>query len=606
VCGFVGAIGPCKVDLLGPLNSIKHRGPDYQGVSYGRIDDSFVSLGHARLSILDLSDSANQPFENDSSTIKLVFNGEIYNHFELRRRLQKIGFSFRTSSDTEVIIKLYEHYGTECFKYLNGIFAIVLVDLNKRQLILARDHFGTKPLFYSYSKEKGFCFSSEVTPLKKILEKDFGIERTFLPEFLANGFLYEPQTGRKDLKKVRPGHYLAVEFENFLESEIAFYEPERFAVDGASLSQLLAEEVSLQCLADVKVGVFFSGGVDSTVIAAKAADSVMGLFAEYSPPNLDSKFVDQVAKKIGIDLVKTSIEDDTSNAQDVLNEFRMLAEGMDELNSNFTYVATQKLAALSKQNGFKVMLSGMGADEMFLGYPRHSLARYWNLLKKLGGHQKLVDRFASRFKYFDRKVDRLKSFISADNFIEAYTSLVGYFSKQEITRLLDVGDVWIDAYKERLYCSNLFSCDQSLIENMYSLDRFGYMSMNLAYTDRASMREGVEIRVPYLSPVIDQYSLKNVLRLNNLGKSELKKMLLPVLGKKLINRRKVGFNPPLKNKIDLLGFNGISEIFESGRLSDYLNMDEVNRILRSHFKDGLDETYKLNQLIFLSLWLDIN
>jgi len=603
VCGFVGFVGPNRLDLTRSLALIEHRGPDYQGINYSRVNDTQVGLAHARLSILDLSDSANQPFENHDSSIRLVFNGEIYNHYIIRRKLQKLGRNFLTTSDTEAVMQLYEQYGASCFKYLNGIFSIALVDLRKNRLILARDHFGAKPLFYSHSSNQTFGFSSEVPALRDLLQKDFGIDEQFLGEFMANGFLYEPCTGRKDLKKVTPGHYVTLSFEDFSKREVHFYEPKLFDQRESSLSEILREEVGMQCLADVKVGIFLSGGIDSTIIAANTPSSVKGLFAEYQPKNLDSKYVDIIAQRLGVNLIKVTLENESTNLNP-LDDFQLVAEGMDELNSNFTYVATRKLSAISRQHGFKVMLSGMGADEMFLGYPRHYIGRYWHILKYLRSKHHLIENVLHRINYMERKVDRLTSFISADHFIDAYTSLVGYFSGPEICRLLETDRAWNLRFKERLYQLKAYDPNQGALFNMRSLDRLGYMSMNLAYTDRASMREGVEVRVPFLSPTIDQYCLTKGPK--NGGKSELKKLLVPLLGKALVNRRKIGFNPPIKSKVDLLGLCGVRDVLEGGRLRSYMNMDIVRKILTAHFSGNRDESNKLNQLIFLTLWLDKN
>jgi asparagine synthase (glutamine-hydrolysing) len=256
------------------LDTIRHRGPDDQGVYIS----SQVGLGHARLSIIDLS-SGHQPLSNEDGTVWIAFNGEIYNYRELRTFLVAKGHVFRTQSDTEVIVHLYDELGPRCVEKLRGMFAFALWDENTKQLFLARDRVGIKPLYYSLT-DKAIVFASEI----KAILADPAINRNLAPEIIDRflTFLYVPgeETLLKGICKLAPGHYLLVkngkaEIRQYW--DLSFLKPsERLSIEEAEneLSNLLAEAVELHMIADVPVGILLSGGVDSTAVLSCAAERI--------------------------------------------------------------------------------------------------------------------------------------------------------------------------------------------------------------------------------------------------------------------------------------------------------------------------------------------
>ncbi|QDC41234.1 asparagine synthase (glutamine-hydrolyzing) [Candidatus Methylopumilus universalis] len=606
MCGLVGALSHSPSKFLdNAIRSLKHRGPDAQGKFVSKLSDKYISLGHTRLSIIDLDSNSNQPYSQEN--LSLVFNGEIYNHNSLRSSKDFSTFTFKTKSDTEVILAGYKIFGNLIFPKLNGMFSIVIFDKFNKKLILARDPFGIKPLYYSFNKKNEFFFASEIKALSIISDESFAPESKDIAEFLLNGFLYEPKTGLIGVNKVKPGELIEIDLASMQITKNIYYNPLDCKISSPEpFSFRLDEEVNLQSEADVPVGIFFSGGLDSSALALSSEKKLETFFVEYSPPLVDSKYARNIAKDLNLNLSVVEHSDLMKSKTQILEEFYDVAQGTEEPISNYTYISTRILSKYARNAGFKVMLSGMGGDEIFGGYPRHFASRYWSIAQK----HKFIVSMASKFMNFNKKwhkkSSRFRSFVEAENFAMAYTNLVGYFSQEEVERLLD-DKSGVERYLN--FIDNLLGPvkDKSFLRQAMYLDRSGYLSQNLTYTDKASMAESIEIRVPFLSASIESYV--NAIEDSDLmdrrgGKLPLRKYCEKHLPRNYINRPKVGFNPPLDQKINFLGFDFIKDIFLGGNLKNYINIDIVFTWLNEHFSRSHNHTYRLWQMIYLNLWLE--
>jgi asparagine synthase (glutamine-hydrolysing) len=380
MCGICGklAFGPkACVDpvLIRPmLDSIRHRGPDDEGIyAHGP-----VVLGHRRLSIIDLN-TGHQPVSNEDGTVWIVFNGEIYNYRELRQFLLSKGHVFRTQTDTEVIVHLYEQYGVECLGMLRGMFAFAIWDQNAKSLLLARDRVGIKPLYYSATPD-ALVFGSEI----KAILADPTVRRTIHPEIIDRflSFLYLPgnETLLAGISKLPPAHYLVAKDGDISVKQywnLSFSKPSRrpsLQQAEDDLLALLSETVGLHMIADVPVGVLLSGGVDSTAILGLAAEhtqDISSFTVGFSDPTIPDE---RPYAKLAADVFGSRYHDTTFAATDFSALMQKYVWHMEEPVCEPPAIALYRVAELAKKY-VKVVLSGEGGDEAFAGY-----SNYRNLL----------------------------------------------------------------------------------------------------------------------------------------------------------------------------------------------------------------------------------
>src|SRR3989344_3167820 len=362
------------------VGATRHRGPDQEGFYC----DNKVSLGHARLSIIDLSDNARQPLWNEDGSLAIVFNGEIYNFQELRKKLQEAGHKFRSLSDTEAILHLYEDRGEKCLEDLNGIFAFAIYDKRKNELLLARDRIGIKPLYYYFDGRK-FIFSSEI---KGILAHPIPreIDETALDHHFRIFFTPSPYTLIKGIRKLPPAHYLVhknwkIEIKKYWDIEdLPEIESKEEMVGG--IRQLLKDSVKRQLISDRPLGIFLSGGIDSTSVLGIAKEFVPGKIKTYSvwfdvePEKFNIDFYS--ARKTA-DFYQTDHHELLISDIDARDNIEKVIWHMEEPVPNSVQIATFLLAREAKKD-VAVVLGGDGGDEIFGGYPRyyysHLIDRY--------------------------------------------------------------------------------------------------------------------------------------------------------------------------------------------------------------------------------------
>lgn len=592
--------------LESSLALTKHRGPDHTGIEHYSFDGSTVGLGHNRLSIVDTSEAGNQPMHKDNLTI--IFNGEIYNFQQLRKELESKGFTFKSHSDTEVILNAFHAYGVACFARFQGMFAFVLLDHKSKKMFIVRDTIGIKPV-YLYQDSDSIFGCSEIKGLKAYKDVDIAISRKDTFEFFNTGFLYEPDTGYENIKKLMPGHYLEVDI---ISNDRNIVQYENTATDPlASLNSLVEDAVIRQEVADVPLGVFFSGGADSSILASLANKSEL-LFAKYSDDptsDVDLEYSKKISTHLNKKLNITSIEMDDAGVENILDSFDYVAQYSEELVSDYTFWSTYKLSKAARENGYIVMLSGMGGDEAFAGYPRYLLLKYHRLIKLIIFPILITKKLKLFPESFSKKIERLFSYSQEKNWQLAYARLLGYFSTQELEALFDDASGLLPAYTQKLdqVAASYKGNKSDKIKLAQHMDLTGFLSHNLSVSDKASMLASIELRVPLLDEKVVAKGIQqasNVLVANRILKSPLKKLLSTLLPMHLIERPKTGFNPPLDGIISKIGRERIKA--ELAELTKYLNAETVNKVIDSHFDGSANNTYKLWQLIYFARWMRHN
>jgi asparagine synthase (glutamine-hydrolysing) len=601
-----------KQHLIDELNQslavTSHRGPDANGVIYASIGDFSIGIGHNRLSILDLTETGSQPMTSETGNV-ISYNGEIYNHYELRKELQVLGYNFKGESDTEVILKLYDEYGSESFGMLRGMFSFVILDKNTNRLHIARDAVGIKPL-YLYEGADGIIGSSEIKGLKTFPEVNTEIDSDDIYEFFNNGFLYEPSTGYKFIKKLMPGHCIEFDLTSG-KIETKCYKTIDSFNDQTSLSKKLEKAIKNQQVADVPLGIFFSGGADSSILAGHFESTEL-FFAKYdSDPSadIDLKYSNLIAKYLGKELKVAELYSDNQDVESLLASVDFVARNTEELISDYTFWATYQLSKAARDNDYKVMLSGMGGDEAFAGYPRYLVLKHHKLVKfcspLLSGLLKL-GLFPAKLS---KKFERLVSYSAENRWGIGYSRMLGYFSKNELTQLFNHNQNLESQFirKIDLILARFKGDKKDKVKLAQFMDTTGFLSHNLMVSDKASMMASIELRVPLLDEAIVAHGLE-MSSANLIHKKEtkypLKKILLDILPTSLVYRPKTGFNPPLDGLIEKIGKERLK--LELNNVSSLLNSEQMMKTVDEHFMKKSNNTYKLWQLLYFSRWVHAN
>lgn len=626
MCGIAGVVtsdfdAESLVNMM--VQSMHHRGPDNLRVS--RVDDDVV-LGHDRLSIIDPNPVSNQPFSKDELTI--VFNGEIYNFKELKKKL--VGVSFRTDSDTEVLLELWRFYGPSCLPMLNGMFAFAIYDRATKKMFLARDRFGIKPLFYSESGDC-FSFSSELKALDRAFPKK-KVSSSAIANSLALCWVPEYQCALEGVNKLPSGTYLVINAERSVELKSYHSIEKIFSTKCRTYSEtefesnvddVLNKAVVSHLISDVPVGAFLSGGLDSSLLVAMAARSKPSIETytikfrdddsrEQSSSD-DSRYSELVAKHLGVKLNTIEVK------PDIVELFPKMVSYLDEPIGDSAAINTFLICEGARDNGVKVLLSGMGADEIFAGYRKHEANLYASYLRKLpkiiaAPASKLVDilpirigntpvtlfRMMRRFNKFAFQPEAL-AFLRSYSYVsfEELPSIVESYSEVDLDRDLNEYNT--------MYSQARSGAD--LVNTMCKMDTVHFMQgLNLSYTDRASMAASVEVRVPFIeNDVVDlALSIPSKLKIRrNQQKYILKRVAERYLPKDVIYRPKASFTLPLRSWLR----GELKPLME-----DYLRSDSglVNRnIFRKTFIDKViddnndsreDNSQLIWQLMTIEQW----
>jgi asparagine synthase (glutamine-hydrolysing) len=621
MCGICGKLEFDRNASIGAplirtmLDTIRHRGPDDQGVYVS----PQVGLGHARLSIIDLS-SGHQPLSNEDGTVWIVFNGEIYNYRELRTFLLAKGHVFRTQSDTEVIVHLYEELGPQCVEKLRGMFAFALWDENTKQLLLVRDRVGIKPLYYSLT-DKAIVFASEI----KAILADPAINRNLAPEIIDRflTFLYVPgeETLLKGICKLAPGHYLLVkngkaEIRQYW--DLSFLKPsERLSVEEAEneLSNLLAEAVELHMIADVPVGVLLSGGVDSTAVLSCAAERTDKEISTFTVGFSDAGFADERPyARLAAETFGSRHHEMTITADDFVAFLPKYVWHMEEPVCEPPAVALYYVSKLAR-NHVKVLLSGEGGDEAFAGYDNYRSIIWLERLKQIWPAGNGAASWGlSQLNCWARsaRVAKYGPLVKATfpNYYYSRTSTPYRYSGNGIGELYSSDFVKsIDREYTIEPVRRLFS----KIENQGVLDQMLYIDTKtwlpddlLVKADKMTMANSLELRVPLLDHRLLEFaaSLPANFKLKGFTLKYIwKKALSKRVPSSILKRKKAGFPVPYEVWLRNNCKDQIHDILTDRKTIErgYFQKAAIERLISANSNFG---TYskEVFSLVALELW----
>ena len=630
MCGIAGLIGPgANERLVKMLAALEHRGRDNEGiwVSDRTLQDSSqVGLGHRRLSIIDTSSDGNQPFTTPDGRFNITFNGEIYNYADLRAELEKLGESFRTQSDTEVLLIALRKWGLRALERLNGMFAFALWDEREKELTLVRDRAGIKPLFYSQNGE-GIVFASEI---KGVLASELfspELDRKGLEDFLTFLWPVPPRTMFSNVKQLEPGKLARwkdgkLELEQWWDLDFSkeVKDPSRDWIKEAE--QKLIESTRLEMVADVEVGAFLSGGVDSS--------SLVSLMRRFSEGKVSAYTTGITNEDLEYDIVPNDVEWSRIVAREFELDYHEQFQNPDletllprlvcAFDAPIVDMAVPTyLISKDARRDLRVMLSGMGGDEVFAGYPRH-------LAMKLAGYSDAIPTAIRRplFQTINRLLPggrkgrwtaplrNLKKFSKSASmsFEERYLGFGTYFDDSLRGRLLrpEASVKGYDPYqKHRAFFKHS--------EGWHPLNRLLYVdfktfmpALNLDTTDRMSMANNLEVRVPFLNHELVSLSEMIPANLKLSGytrKYVLKKAVEKHLPKEVIWRKKAGFSAPLRSwvrgklKPILDDTLSSSSVIERG----LFDPNVVDEILRKNESGQEDYNLQVFQLLTLELFM---
>ena len=597
---------------------MKHRGPDSEGLW----TDKLVALGMRRLSIIDLH-TGEQPVYSEDKSIVVVMNGELYNFREVRSDLEKRGHKFETNTDTEILPHLYEEYGDAMLEHINGMFAFALWDKNKKKLLIARDRFGEKPLYYGVFDNQ-LIFASEPKVLLQHPAVKTEINTDALRSYLSFDYVPAPNSIYKNIYKLPAAHLLILEKGEVKTRRywnLSFHRNGNVpTIEKAAdeLRELLADAVRMRLVSDVPLGILLSGGVDSSTVAAFATqfstERVKTFSIGFEEDSFDeSKYARQVANYLNTEHYEDKLS--VEKAADLISE---IGTWLDEPLSDGSLIPTLLLSRFVKKH-VTVALGGDGGDEIFAGYPMyfgHKVANIYAAIPQFlrsGVIEPIVNNLpvSNKNLSFDYKAKR---FVAASKYdaVTRHHSWFGSFSIDEQQNLLskDVlartsNDIYKDA-KDLLKITDA----PTEIERMQFLDMNFYMAEDiLTKVDRASMAVSLEVRAPFLDPRIAQFAAGLPLEYKlkgNKGKYILKKAVEPLLPKNILERPKKGFGIPiaewLKGRLNPL----MHDLLDSKRLQNQglFDAEFVQKLIKEHETNFASHHKQLWTLLVFQLWFD--
>lgn len=624
-----------EVVLKEMLARIRHRGPDDSGIYATPRNGSGpkVAIGNNRLSIIDLSAAGHQPMANEDRTIWVAYNGEIYNFQQLRQEIIADGHQLCSHTDTEILPHLYEKYGPDFVKRLNGIFAFALWDAKDERLWIYRDRMGVKPLYYTRVGSKLF-FASEIKALLACPEVEARIDLATLPDFLSLLYVPGPNTMFQGIYKLPPGHRLC-----WKEGEISVepYWNLRFQSESARPEKELAEELhhllldatKRQLISDVPVGFFLSGGLDSSALLACAAQTGMAEMRCYSiafrkehaaleQSAEDSHFARQVAGHFGANFQEMLVD------PDVASLLPKIIWHLDEPVADHAAIATYLICNAAKPE-VTVLLSGQGSDEIFGGYRVHHAHRLSRHLARLprgvrnafAGTLSSLQKRGVRIPFahpglvlafcrFSQKMQKASDLADPDR----YAFLRSYFDQEGLSRLLspDVRRAGATEFAPGLLKYFEECKDEDSLNQLLYVDCKTFLpDFNLTYTDKMSMACSIEARVPFLDNEVVDFSLRLPPELKIKGFTQkylLRRAFNNVLPPGVLKRRKAGFGLPVRSWLRHELRDMVHDLLSESRVRQrgLLNPAEVARMIQNNESGQQDYTLQLWALLTLELW----
>jgi asparagine synthase (glutamine-hydrolysing) len=600
-------------------NAIRHRGPDDTGFFH----DEWASLAHRRLSIIDLA-TGHQPLCNETRDAWIVFNGEIFNHADLREPLERAGHRYASRSDTETILHAYEEYGSDCVTHLRGMFSFAIWDQKRKTLFCARDRLGKKPFYYFWDGRL-FAFASEIKALFEHPSISPRFHEALLPEYLAFGYTSGDETLFSGVRRLPPGHHLTLQVGDAGAApvirqywEIPEAGPAESRSDESWISecrQRLEETVRMRLMSDVPLGMFLSGGVDSSTIAALMKRMVSGPVKTFAVGYRETAYSEleyarQVAQSIGTDHHEVTIGPD-----DFFGALPRMIWHEDEpiaWPSSISLYFVSKLAA----EQVKVVLTGEGSDELFGGYSRYNFYL-------------LNQRWLARYKLLPSGVRRaIRSAIVASPLLSANLrrkighTFLGRGEELESLYLDNFYSAFSAAEQATLlqrpaaspYTSFLnywqAHAHSSPLSRLLFADQKTYMVELLMKQDQMSMACSIESRVPFLDHLLVEFAARVPDHLkvrNGVGKYIVKKAAEGLISPDILYRKKMGFPTPIRQWLREDGATPMlkSLLHPDGFLAAYLDLSQVEEILQRNQSGSLDATDRIWRLLNLQLWGDL-
>jgi asparagine synthase (glutamine-hydrolysing) len=609
MCGILGSLNLSFDDSA--LDLLKHRGPDDFGITAFHAGRHTVLFGHRRLSILDLSAAGHQPMVSQCGRYAIIFNGEIYNHSDLRKKLPS-SIQYSGHCDTETILYYLKHFGINGVADLNGIFSLALLDTVQNKLYLARDPFGVKPLYYAAS-ESTLIFSSEIRPLKTLLKK-VSLDKAALASLLRLRYNASPETLYREVQKIRPGHCMTIDL-NKNQVDIdhhCFIKPNPPEINLSlqqslrQYSDVIEEAVGRQLLADVQVGILLSGGVDSAVVAALAKKSYSGTLKAFTigfeGTNSEDEIEDaaETARILGLEHHYKKI-----SFTDFLDQINKCTRIVEEPLATTSIIPMYFLAELASKH-VKVVLTGQGADEPLGGYKKYKLELLQNMMPKFVN--RMIHPLVRLANVKNETVIRGASALRFDSEIDRFMATLEVFSIEEIEQLLRVRDT--SSLKRVQYFYDTLKLKHSVtpVERLMALDtRLNLSDDLLNYTDKLTMHFSLECRVPMLDLELLRFieSLARRFKVTLTEGKRIHKMYArKFLPEAIINRKKKGFESPTRSWF-ISESEKIKDILllPGSEFSRQVNQSFVANIIAQH-KRGFNMEKQIFLLLTIFFWLE--
>ncbi len=607
MCGIVGFVDRHKQkekkEIIKEMaDMIKHRGPDAEGYYV----DSFVALGHRRLSIIDLSKSGSQPIYNEDKTMAIVFNGEIYNYESLKEDLIKKGHIFKTKTDTEVLIHGYEEYKEKFFSRLRGMFAFVIYDKKRQELIGARDHFGIKPFYYYKTKEQ-FCFASEIKAFLKHPDFKKEVNTDALKMYLIFQYSVHEETFFKNVYKLKPGHYF-----KYKNGKLSI--KEYFNIDYSKtnkpyetykeeLKAILEDSIKYhQITSDVEVGSYLSGGVDSSYVVSVARPDKTFSVGFLLPGFDETMLAKDLSDRLGIKNEEKKITSD--EFFDILPTIMYYT---DEPHANLSTVPLYFLSGLASKQ-VKVVLSGEGSDEMFAGYNEYYEPFLLRLYTKVPLFiRKGISSFVTPLPHFPGQ-NTLKRY--GRPFYERYIGHGSFITEEEANEILaanlrnkeTIGDV-IKPYYDKV------KKQDDVTKKMYIDMHFWLPQDILLKADKMTMANSLELRVPLLDSVLFNYS-KKIPTKYLIRKKQTKYLFRDIAHERIpeewSKRRKLGFPVPFSKWIrEEKYYKMVKEMFEKPYVDQFFDKKFINQLLNDHYNNSKNNGRKIYNIYMFLIWYEV-
>jgi len=647
MCGICGEVDfsqrGIKMEVVQRMGDVlAHRGPDDEGMvfirgaqffevktpckPYGAENGYEVGLGHRRLAIIDLSSAAHQPMCNEDGSVWIVFNGEIYNFQELKEGLEKKGHRFKSKSDTEVIIHAYEEWGSDCLSRFRGMFAFAIWDSKQRQLFMARDRLGEKPLVY-YKQNGRFAFASEIKALLQVPGVERKVNNNAIHHYLTYQYVPSPDTIFEGIKKLPPAHYLLYDSSgnvrierywklNFNSDQQALKHPSEWF---ELIQNELEESVKLRLMSDVPLGAFLSGGIDSSL--------VVGIMSEHSEKPVNTFSIGFEEKEFDeLSYARLVARHFSTEHHEFLvkpNAIEILPKLVWHFNEPFadsSAIPTYYVSNMTKEY-VKVVLTGDAGDENFAGYPRYLRSKWVAQFTKIPEtvRKDLIPVFLRRlssFRWREKTFNRLADFIESLSIYQAnnYAEQIKIFNRKE------KDDIYTEDLANHLQQVDALSFileKYNEVETNDLIDKLLYVDINsylpedlLVKMDIATMANSIEARVPFLDHKFMELvaGIPSRLKLKgSISKFVLKEAFSDFLPEAILKRRKMGFGVPVsrwfRNELKDYVFEILLDTRTLGR--GYFREEGIKRLLDEHIASRYDHSAKLWALLVLEIWFRV-